>query len=107
MTEFRLVILSPDRAHYAGTAVSVTAPGQAGEFGVLARHIPLVAGLQAGAVQVRESGGKTLHFAVDGGVLGVDPGAGVRILTGRAAACPDPAAAHKAAAEFGRKTPAG
>ena len=102
MTEFRLVILSPDREHYAGTAVSVTAPGQAGEFGVLARHIPLVAGLQAGAVQVRESGGKTLHFAVDGGVLGVAPN-GVRILTGRAAACATPEQAAEILRDLARK----
>ena len=50
MTEFPLTILSPDREWFAGVAASVTAPGQDGEFGVLARHIPMVAGLKAGVV---------------------------------------------------------
>jgi F-type H+-transporting ATPase subunit epsilon len=86
MTEFPLAILSPDREWYAGPAESVTAPGQDGEFGVLARHIQMVAGLKAGVVAVRVPGGKSLFFAVDGGVLGVEK-SGVRILTGHAEAC--------------------
>ena len=85
MTEFNLAILSPDREWFNGPAVSVTAPGQDGEFGVLARHIPMLAGLKAGVVTVRAPGEKSLFFAVDGGVLGVKKN-GVRILTGNAAA---------------------
>ena len=98
MTEFSLAILSPDREWYAGPAESVTAPGQDGEFGVLARHIPLVAGLKAGVVTVRIPGGKSLYLAVDGGVLGVEPG-GVRILTGNAAAGATPEQARAALAD--------
>ena len=52
MTEFSLAILSPDREWFAGPAGSVIAPGQDGEFGVLAHHIPLVAGLKAGVAVV-------------------------------------------------------
>lgn len=86
MTAFSLAILSPDREWYAGPAESVTAPGQDGEFGVLARHIQMVAGLKAGVVTVRVPGGTSRYFAVDGGVLGVEK-SGVRILTGHAEAC--------------------
>jgi len=86
VTEFPLVILSPDREWFSGAAESVTAPGQDGEFGVLARHIAMVAGLKPGVVTVRLPGGKYLYFAVDGGVLGVE-NRGVRILTGRVVVC--------------------
>ena len=89
MTEFPFILLSPARQWFKGQAVSVTAPGQDGEFGVLARHEYMVAGLKAGVVSVREEGGKVSYFAVDGGVLGVERG-GVRILTGNAAACRTP-----------------
>ncbi len=102
MTEFRLVILTPDREWHAGPAEGVTAPGAHGEFGVLARHIPLVAGLRAGVVRVRKAGGQAIYFAVDGGVLGVDARGEVRILAGQAAACPDGESARRAAAAYGR-----
>ncbi len=102
MTEFRLVLLTPDREWFAGPAEAATAPGQDGEFGVLANHIPMIAGLKPGAVAVREPGGNTRWFAVDGGVLGVDHG-GVRILTGRVVACPTPESARTAVAAFVRE----
>ena len=102
MTEFSLAILSPDREWFAGPAESVTAPGQDGEFGVLAHHIPLVAGLKPGLATVRAPGGKTLYFAVDGGVLGVAPN-GVRILTGHAVACATPEQAAEILRDLARK----
>ena len=102
MTEFPLTILSPDREWYSGPAESVTAPGQDGEFGVLARHLPMVAGLKAGVVMARTPGGRTLYFAVDGGVLGVAPN-GVRILTGHAAACATPEQAAEILRDLARK----
>ena len=102
MTEFSLVLLSPDREWFAGPVVSVVAPGADGELGVLANHIPMVAGLKAGVATVRLADGKLLYFAVDGGVLGVAPN-GVRILTGHAAACATPEQAAGAVAELARK----
>ena len=102
MTEFRLAILTPDREWFAGPAEAVTAPGQDGEFGVLARHVPMVAGLRSGAVRVRAPGGQALWFAIDGGVLGVD-GDGARILAGRVAPQPTAEGAARAAAAFARE----
>ena len=92
MTPFQFALLTPDRTHYAGSVEAVTAPGQSGEFGVLARHVPMIAQLKAGAVRVREAGGRTLHFAVDGGLLGVE--------AARAAVCADAESARRAAANF-------
>ena len=102
MTEFRLAILTPDREWFAGGAEAVTAPGQTGEFGVLANHIPMIAGLKAGAVTVRVPGKPPLHFAIDGGVLGVHRH-GVRILAGRVSSCAGPEQARAAAAAFARE----
>ena len=96
MTEFRLAILTPDREWFAGAVEAVTAPGQTGEFGVLANHMPMIAGLRPGAVLVRAAGGQALWFAVDGGVLGVDK-SGARILAGRVVPCPTPETARTAA----------
>ena len=104
MTPFQFALLTPDRTHYAGAVEAVTAPGQSGEFGVLARHVPMIAQLTAGAVRVREAGGRTLHFAVDGGMLGVEAARGVRLLAARAAVCADAESARRAAANFLRST---
>ena len=101
MTPFPLVILTPDRECYHGSADCVTAPGQDGEFGVLANHIPLVAGLKAGVLHVRAPGGETRWFAVDGGVLGIDS-RGARILTDRVAAAETPEAAQRTVADWAR-----
>ena len=102
MTEFSLVLLSPDREWFAGPVVSVVAPGADGELGVLANHIPMVAGLKAGVATVRMADGKLLYFAVDGGVLGVQKN-GVRLLTGRVVAVDTPERAHAALAGWKRK----
>lgn len=102
MTEFRLVIQTPEREYFNGPAVTVTAPGQSGEFGVLARHMPMISGLKAGAVQVRSPDGSSLWFAVAGGVLSVDRESVVRILTLRIEACPTPESARTAAAALAK-----
>ncbi len=86
MAGFPFAILSPDRSWFEGEAETVTAPGQDGEFGVLAHHIPLLAGLKAGVVTVRLPDGHLLYFTVDGGVLGVDKKGG-HLLTGRVTPC--------------------
>ena len=102
MTEFSLVLLSPDREWFAGPVVSVVAPGADGELGVLANHIPMVAGLKAGVATVRLADGKLLYFAVDGGVLGVQKN-GARLLTGRVVGVDTPERAHAALAGWKRK----
>ena len=57
MTEFPLVIRTPDRECFSGPAESITVPALNGELGVLAGHLPLLAGLKAGVVHVRTPGG--------------------------------------------------
>ena len=98
----RAEIVSQDRSVFEGDVDIVVAPGADGELGVLAHHIPMVAGLKAGVATVRLADGKILYFAVDGGVLGVQKN-GVRLLTGRVAAADTPEKAQTALAGLNRK----
>jgi F-type H+-transporting ATPase subunit epsilon len=53
---FSLSVVTPEGAAYEGEAERLIVPGAAGEIGVLARHAPLVAMLQAGEIRVRSNG---------------------------------------------------
>ncbi|HOE37743.1 MAG TPA: hypothetical protein PLT37_07230 [Kiritimatiellia bacterium] len=100
MTEFPLVIRTPDRECFSGPAEGITVPALNGELGVLAGHLPLLAGLKAGVVHVRTPGGGERWFAVDGGILGVERGSPVRLLAMQIADCASATAARAAAAGF-------
>jgi F-type H+-transporting ATPase subunit epsilon len=50
---FDLSLVTPEGAAYEGEAEMLIVPGVAGEIGVLARHAPLVAMLQAGEIRVK------------------------------------------------------
>ncbi|HEY7002651.1 MAG TPA: ATP synthase F1 subunit epsilon [Gaiellaceae bacterium] len=53
---FDLSVVTPDGAVFEGEAEMVIVPGAAGEIGVLARHAPLVAMLNAGEIRVKAEG---------------------------------------------------
>jgi F-type H+-transporting ATPase subunit epsilon len=53
---FDLSLVTPEGAAFEGEAEMVIVPGAAGEIGVLARHAPLVAMLNAGEIRVKASG---------------------------------------------------
>eukprot|EP00816_Leptocylindrus_hargravesii_P010787 CAMPEP_0196810830 /NCGR_PEP_ID=MMETSP1362-20130617/14489_1 /TAXON_ID=163516 /ORGANISM="Leptocylindrus danicus, Strain CCMP1856" /LENGTH=137 /DNA_ID=CAMNT_0042185987 /DNA_START=108 /DNA_END=521 /DNA_ORIENTATION=+ len=59
----------PHETIYAGASVKqVIVPGAAGEYGVTADHVPLVAQLKAGVLQIiHEDGGEPEKFFVPGG----------------------------------------
>ncbi len=97
MAEFKLTVLTPDQAVYSGPATMVTAPGQDGEFGVLANHIPLIAGLQRGVLTITTPD-KRLYYVVDGGVLEVGAGQ-VRVLAPVATPCATQEAARRLLAQ--------
>jgi F-type H+-transporting ATPase subunit epsilon len=50
--KFSLSLVTPEGAAFEGEAEMVVVPGAAGEIGVLARHAPLVAMLNAGSTRV-------------------------------------------------------
>lgn len=58
---FKLNVITPERIYYSGDVTMVTAPGIAGEFGVLAGHAPFITTLKAGIVRVQgPEGGKRI-----------------------------------------------
>ena len=72
MDTFKLEILTPNGAIFTGDVVSVTLPGEEGEFGVLAHHASLTTLLQAGVIDL-ETDHKTVEsVAVNWGVVQVD-----------------------------------
>jgi F-type H+-transporting ATPase subunit epsilon len=54
---FSIALVTPEGAAFEGEAEMVVVPGAAGEIGVLARHAPLVAMLNAGSTRI--------HLSVD------------------------------------------
>jgi F-type H+-transporting ATPase subunit epsilon len=49
---FDVSLVTPDGPAFEGEAEMIIVPGAAGEIGVLARHAPLVATLQAGSTRI-------------------------------------------------------
>jgi F-type H+-transporting ATPase subunit epsilon len=50
--KFSVSLVTPDGPAFEGEAEMIIVPGAAGEIGVLARHAPLIALLQAGSTRV-------------------------------------------------------
>ena len=65
-----VVVISPERTLFEGTADSVIAPAWDGELGILRGHAPLMALLGSGNLRVRQ-GNDTETFHVEGGFLQV------------------------------------
>ena len=70
MATFPFTLITPEGKLFQGETVSVTAPGELGEFGVLARHAPMVSALKRGILKVKSSD-QELFWAVDSGVFEV------------------------------------
>ncbi len=82
MDTFKLEILTPSGAIFMGNVVSVTLPGEEGEFGVLAHHASLTTLLQAGVIDL-ETDHKTVEsVAVNWGVVQVDESKVVVLVDG-------------------------
>ncbi len=75
-----LVIASVGATRFDGPAVSVTLPGESGEFTVLAHHEPIVTTLKPGKITVREQGGEHKEFEVENGVVEVSNNRAVVLL---------------------------
>lgn len=67
-----LVIASVGETHFDGEAESVTLPGTAGEFTILAHHEPIVTTLKQGTITVRLPGmsdEKVKQIPIQSGIL--------------------------------------
>ncbi len=63
---FQLNVITPEKIYYSGDVTMVTAPGAAGEFGVLAGHAPFITTLKAGIVRVQAPEGNVRIAVLDG-----------------------------------------
>ena len=70
---FSVSLVTPDGAAFEGEAVMLIVPGADGEIGVLARHAPLIAMLNAGSTRVHvKRDAEVLEFATGPGFFKVE-----------------------------------
>ncbi len=68
---FHIEVVTPEKVVYSSEATSVVAPGNLGSFGVLAHHLPMVVQLGVGKLEIRETGGREVLMALQGGFFEV------------------------------------
>ncbi len=72
MDTFTLEILTPNGQIFEGQVVSVTLPGEEGEFGVLAHHASLTTLLTSGVIDIVKEDKKQESVLINWGVAQVD-----------------------------------
>jgi F-type H+-transporting ATPase subunit epsilon len=72
MATVHVDIVSAEKSLFSGPAEMVIAPGEAGELGILPRHVPMLTRLKPGSVRVVNGGTEELIY-VSGGILEVQP----------------------------------
>ena len=72
MEMLKLEILPPNGEIYNDGAISVTLPGEEGEFGVLAEHSSIATLLEAGVVDIEKEDKTVESILINWGVVQVD-----------------------------------
>ena len=72
MDTFKLEIITPNGEIFNDNAVSVTLPGEEGEFGVLAHHSSVSTLLEAGVVDIERKDKTVESVLINWGVVHVD-----------------------------------
>jgi len=85
MDKFRLEILTPNGEIFDGEVVSVTLPGEEGEFGVLAHHSSLTTLLTSGVIDIEKEDKTVESVLINWGVVQVDEEKVVVLVEGAAA----------------------
>jgi F-type H+-transporting ATPase subunit epsilon len=70
-TPFSVSVVTPERAVFDGEAEMLIVPGEAGEIGVLARHVALEALLESGRTRIDLPGGEKIELATGPGFFEV------------------------------------
>ncbi len=70
---FQFELVSPERILVSEEAKMVVVPGEAGDFGVLAQHAPLLSSLRPGVVSLTAANGDVRRIFVSGGFTDVSP----------------------------------
>lgn len=85
MSTFKLEILTPNGVIYDGQALSVTLPGEEGEFGVLAGHSSLTTLLESGIVDIQKDDKSIESVLINWGVVQVDESKVIVLVEGAVA----------------------
>jgi len=72
METLKLEVITPSGLIYNGLALSVTLPGEEGEFGVLPHHATLTTLLKAGVIDIEKENKTVESVVVNWGVVQVD-----------------------------------
>ncbi len=64
-------IISPEEVLYKGEVEYVQMPGSDGSFGILQNHAPMIAGLVAGDILLKEKSGTEKTISINGGLTEV------------------------------------
>jgi F-type H+-transporting ATPase subunit epsilon len=67
MATFQFNLVSPEKLLFSGEVDQVDVPGSEGDFGVLARHAPLIATLRPAGMITVYAGGRIERLGVNGG----------------------------------------
>jgi len=70
--KFEVSLVTPEGAAFEGLCEMLIVPGAAGEIGILARHAPLVAMLEAGSTRVHLGDGEVIEYATGPGFFKVE-----------------------------------
>lgn len=70
---FNTHIVTPDKSLETLEASLVEVPGEAGNFGVLKGHAPMIAGIRPGTVHVHLADGTIQRYFIAGGLAEVTP----------------------------------
>ncbi|HEY5160832.1 MAG TPA: ATP synthase F1 subunit epsilon [Gaiellaceae bacterium] len=68
---FSVSVVTPERAVFDGEVEMLVVPGEAGEIGVLARHVALDALLESGLTRIHLPGGEEIKLATGPGFFEV------------------------------------
>jgi F-type H+-transporting ATPase subunit epsilon len=85
METLNLEVVTPSGMIFNGKALSVTLPGEEGEFGVLPHHAALTTLLKAGVVDIEKSDKSVESVVVNWGVVQVDEAKVVVLVDGAVA----------------------
>ena len=85
MDKFKLEILTPNGEIFNGEVLSVTVPGEEGEFGVLAGHASMTTLLTSGVIDVEKEDKSVEAIVINWGVVQVDEEKVIILVEGAAA----------------------
>ncbi|MCB1193155.1 MAG: ATP synthase F1 subunit epsilon [Leptospiraceae bacterium] len=68
--DLNITVISPEKIIYSGQVDYIKVPGSDGYFGIMVNHAPLVAVVDIGVLELKNSG-NTIRIVVEGGFIEV------------------------------------